>query len=74
MKNETLAAELYRRFDTPIRDPLWNHIYLDEAFTAITRTEPFDSASLDLHFAFIRERFTQGLPTVWEFLKSASGF
>ena len=43
MKNETLATKLYRRFDTPIRDPLWNHIYLDEAFTAITRTEPFDN-------------------------------
>ena len=43
MKNETLAAELYRRFDTPLRDPLWNHIYLDEAFAAITRTEAFDN-------------------------------
>ena len=46
MKNETLATKLYRRFDTPIRDPLWNHIYLDEAFTAITRTEPLSGRSI----------------------------
>lgn len=41
MNNEKLLLKLIHRFDQPIRDPLWNHIYLDSHFLAITRSEPF---------------------------------
>lgn len=41
MTNGHPAQTLFQRFDSPIRDPLWNHIYLDAAFLEITRTRPF---------------------------------
>lgn len=41
MNNGNHTLNLFERFDSPIRDPLWNHIYLDRPFLDITRTQPF---------------------------------
>lgn len=40
--NASLRAYLEDAFTEPVRDPLWGHIYLSPAFTALTRTPEFN--------------------------------